>query len=140
MGDMNFPQSCLSWKRSEDGWLVPLVAAHREGETAGGKQDRLQAQQLIDLTNKHCLLQKVEFPTQAVEILDLVFTNNCELVSSVKGETWTGFTDHKLVIAHTTYQTKQDDMVKEQQFLCDTGRRYSSLNFNKALGGNQRRT
>ena len=132
MGDMNFPQSCLSWRRSEDGWLVPLVAAHRDGETAGGKQDRLQAQQMIDLTIKHCLLQEVEFPTHAVEILDLVFTNNCELVSSVNGETWTGFTDHKLVIAHTTYQTKQDDMVKEQQFLCDTGRRYSSLNFNKA--------
>ena len=37
MGDLNFPKSSISWRRSDDGILVPLVAAHREGETACGK-------------------------------------------------------------------------------------------------------
>ena len=132
MGDMNFPQSCISWRRSEEGLLVSLVAGHREGETAGGKQDRLQAQQLIDLANKHCLLQEVDQATHAVEILDLVFTNNCELLSSVKVESCDKFSDHKLVISNATYQLGQSEMMLEQQYLCDTGKRYSALNFNKA--------
>ena len=132
MGDMNLPQACISWRRSEDGLLVPIVAGHREGETAGGKQDRLQAQQLIDLASKHCLLQEVENPTHAVEILDLVFTNNCELLSSIVLENWDTFTDHRLVIAHTSYQYRQEDQEREQQYLCETGKRYSALNFIKA--------
>ena len=49
MGDLNLPKSCISWCRSDEGLLVPIVSGHREDETAGGKQDRLQAQQLIDL-------------------------------------------------------------------------------------------
>ena len=95
----------------EEGLLVPLVAGHREGETAGGKQDRLQAQQLIDLANKHCMLQEVDHATHAVEILDLVFTNNCELLSSVKVESCDRFSDHRLVISNTTYQLGQSEML-----------------------------
>ena len=132
MGDMNLPKSCILWRRSEDGLLVPIVAGHRDGKTAGGKQDRLQAQQLVDLASKHCLLQEVECPTHAVEILDLVFSNNCELLSSVAVENWDTFTDHRLVIAHTTYQYRQEDQEREQQYLCETGKRYSALNFYKA--------
>ena len=132
LGDMNFPQSCITWKRSEEGLLVPLVAGHREEETAGGKQDRLQAQQLIDLANKHCLLQEVDLATHAVEILDLVFTNNCELLSSVVVESWSQFSDHNLVIANTTFQLGHSERLPEQQYLCDTGKRYGALNFHKA--------
>ena len=86
MGDMNFPLTCIAWRRSEEGLLVPIVAGHREEETAGGKQDRLQAQKLLDLADKHSLIQEVEHATHVVEILDLVFTNNCELVSSTVAE------------------------------------------------------
>ena len=60
MGDINLPKTCITWRRSEDGLLVPIVAGHREGETVGGKQDRLQAQQLINLAMKYCLLQEVD--------------------------------------------------------------------------------
>ena len=83
MGDFNFPRSAIVWKRSEDGFIVPLVASHREEETLGGKQDRLQAQQLVDMASKHFLVQEVVEPTHAIEVIDLVFTNNCELVSEV---------------------------------------------------------
>ena len=113
MGDMNFPRTCISWRTSEDGLLVPVVAGHRDDETAGGKQDRLQAQKLTDLATKHSLLQQVEHATHAVEMLDLVFTNNCELVSSTLAEDWAAFSDHRLVIANTYFQLKADNIVKE---------------------------
>ena len=131
MGDMNLPKSCITWRRSEEGLMVPLVAGHRDKETAGGKQDRLQAQQLVDLTTKHCLLQEVEHATHAVEILDLIFTNNCELLNCVVVENCDSFTDHRLVIAHTSYLHKQEEIEIEQQYLCDTGKRYGALDFNQ---------
>jgi hypothetical protein len=56
MGDFNFPRSVVVWHRSEEGQLVPLVADHGDEALPGGKQDRLQAQQLLDLASKHFLL------------------------------------------------------------------------------------
>ena len=132
MGDFNFPKTCITWQYSEEGILVPIVAGHRDGETAGGKQDRLQAQQLIELSTKHSLLQEVDQATHAAEILDLVFTNNCELLSSINQQEWRSFTDHKLVIANVNYMFKQESSVREEQFLCDTGKRYKALDFYKA--------
>ena len=55
MGDMNFPKQSLALSRSDGDTsvdLVPLIAAHRDGETVGGKQDRLQAAKLYDLEKK----------------------------------------------------------------------------------------
>ena len=71
-------------------------------------------------------------PTHVTEILDLVFSNNCGLVSGVVVEDWATFTDHRLVIVNTSYQLSRDTRTAEQQFLCDTGRRYSLLDFFKA--------
>ena len=62
MGDLNFPKSCISWRRSEEGLLVPLVAGHRDEETVGGKQDRLQTKQLIDLATKFVYCRKWSMP------------------------------------------------------------------------------
>ena len=130
MGDFNFPRTCIIWSRSEEGLLVPIVAGHRENETAGGKQDRLQAKQLVDMASKHFLLQEVEQPTHAAEVLDLVLTNNCELVSSILVEDWAAFLDHRLLTIHTAYQLRQDNLIREEMFLCESGKRYSKLNFN----------
>ena len=60
-------------------------------------------------------MQEVDLATHAVEILDLVFTNNCELLSSVLVESWDRFSDHKLVISNTTYQLGKSEMLLEQQ-------------------------
>ena len=35
MGDMNFPLTCITWRRSEEGLLVPIVAGHRENDHTG---------------------------------------------------------------------------------------------------------
>ena len=132
MGDLKFPKTCITWQYTEEDTLVPIVAGHRGRETAGGKQDRLQAQQLIELSTNHSLLQEVDQATHAAEILDLVFTNNCELLSSINLQEWRSFTDHKLVIATGNYMFKQENYVSEEQFLCDTGKHYKALDFYKA--------
>lgn len=86
----------------------------------------------MDLASKHALLQQVDKTTHAVEIPDLVFTNNCELVSSSEVEDWPALSDHRLVIVHTYYKFKEENMMREEQHLCETGRRYKALNFHLA--------
>ena len=132
MGDFNFNKHCIQWNHTEDGLHVPVVAKHREQANVGGKQDRLQAQQLVDLADKYCLLQEVDQPTHQVEILDLIFTNNSDLVGGIYSEEWRKFTDHNLVLAYTSFDWEKNNSNDEEQFLCKTGRRYSALDFNKA--------
>ena len=135
MGDFNFPRHSLAWSRGEDegscGDIIPIVAGHREGETAGGKQDRLQAAKLCDFATRHSLVQQVDLPTHGVEILDLIFTNNPDLVSSVMVESWPAFTDHKLVTASTSFILGTEPE-KEEIHLLECGKRPKRLDFNKA--------
>ena len=134
MGDFNFPRNSLVWTRLEDesnSDLVPIVAGHREGETAGGKQDRLQAAKLCDFATKHSLVQHVDQPTHGIEVLDLIFTNNPNLVSSVTVESWPAFTDHKVLTATTSFLLGPQPE-KEEVHLLECGRRLKRLNFNRA--------
>ena len=81
------------------------------------------------MANKHSLIQQVDKVTHAVEILDLFFANDCDLVSSVQVDDWSSFSDHKGVIVEVSYKTPTDHDSAEAQFLCETGRRYRELNF-----------
>ena len=110
---------------------MTIVAGHIDGETVGGKQDRLQAAKLCDLATRHSLIQQVEQPTHGVEVLDLIFSNNPDMISSVMVESWPLFTDHKLVTAFTSYELGSVPQ-KEEIHLLDCGRRLKNLNFNKA--------
>ena len=47
-------------------------------------------------------------------------------------EDWPNFTDHKLVVVKTTFQLNSTQTVQEAQFLCESGKRYSALDYNKA--------
>ena len=118
MGDMNFPRSVIHWEMSEEGNLFPMVANHREDETLDGKQDRLQAHHLVELAARHCLQQVVEGATHGAECLDLVWTNNSDLVSSCGKEDFGEFSDHKLITANTTYKLGKEVESLEEQFLC----------------------
>ena len=133
MGDFNFPKHAIAWARcdGDDIDLVPLVSNHRDGESVEGKQDRLQAAKLCDLAVKHSLIQQVDKPTHGVEILDLIFSNDQDLISSVSVESWPRFTDHKLVTACVSYQLGAG-LDTEEKHLLDCGRRLKALNFNKA--------
>lgn len=88
---------------------MPAVGRHREEESARGQQDRLQAQYLMDL----------------------VFTNNFELVSSIKCEDWKSLSDHRLVVVEISQPAGKEETKGREHFLCDTGRRYGALDFHK---------
>ena len=54
--------------------------------------------------------------------LDLIFTNNPDLISSVSVEPWPVFTDHRVVIAQSTYQLGRQVAREEEVPLLDTGK------------------
>ena len=130
MGDFNFPDKHLSWVRS-DGVLVALVHDHRQHAGGDGPQVRQQAARLCDFALKHNLIQQVDKVTHGREILDLIFSNNEDLVSSVAVEPWPSFTDHNIVTASVSYQLESEKEL-EQTHLLDSGKRLKRLNFNKA--------
>ena len=131
MGDLNFQDKNLSWKRSEDGFLVPLVHPHRDGATDGGLLVRQQAARLCEVAVKHSLIQQVDQTTHGREILDLIFSNDEDLVSSVSVEAWPAFTDHSLITAAVSYKLEKE-VTLEEIHLLESGRRLKKLNFNKA--------
>lgn len=57
MGDLNFRDRNLSWIRSDDGILVPVVHEHRQVSVDDGPQIRQQAARIWDLALKHNLTQ-----------------------------------------------------------------------------------
>ena len=134
MGDFNFSKQCIAWSRPHgiETDLVPIVQNHREGEVSNGKQDRLQASKFCDLAVKHSLIQQIDQPTHGNEILDLVLTNNCDLINSFHAESWPAFSDHKLVTIDVSYKFGFPNKTAESHLL-DSGRRLKCLNFNKKI-------
>ena len=131
MGDLNFQDQHLSWKSTEDGLLFPVVHGHRQADAQVGVQVRQQAAKLCDLMLKHNMIQQVSQATRGREILDLIFVNNEDLVSSVEIESWPTFTDHSIVTASVSYKLEEVHNPDETHLL-DSGRRLKRLNFNKA--------
>ena len=129
---MNFPKTVVTWENSEEGFLVPLVAGHREGESTGGKQDRLQARKVMDLAMKYGMIQQVDRPTHAINILDLIFCSDTDVVTSVDVENFPLVSDHKLVTAYVSYTKDREEKQLEELHLTNSGRRLKMLNMNKA--------
>ena len=129
-GDLNLRQKHVSWKRSEDGDLVPCVGGHREGETS----DRPQASRIIDICQKFGMVQQVDKATRSAsgEILDLVFTSDEDLVSYVETEDHLTFTDHAVVTCYTNFKSSGQTDGPEKSYLCENGERYGKLDFHNA--------
>ena len=60
MGDFNFPNQHMSWVRSDDGHLLPIVHGHREDVHSEGVHVRQQAAKLSEFALKHNLIQHVD--------------------------------------------------------------------------------
>ena len=69
--------------------------------------------------------------THEKEILDLIFTNNADLVSSVTVEAWPVFTDHSLVTAASSFLVEKKEELEEVHLL-ESGKRLKKINFEKA--------
>ena len=62
---------------------------------------------------------KVDDVTHGKEILDLIFTNNEDLVSSVSVTQMPSFTDHSLVSASVSFMLGKEQEKEEQHLLGD---------------------
>ena len=133
MGDMNFPRSSIEWEFSDEGDIYPTVQNHRSEVTVSGKQDRLQATGLVDLAAKHCLQQFVDGPTRGGEILDLIWSNNSEMISNFQREDCTNFSDHKLITANTTYILSESNSEIKEEYLCESGRRLAEIDWTSMI-------
>ena len=129
MGDFNFPASVVTWP-GENGALLPRVAAHRQAESAG-PQVWQQCRKLCQLMANHNLVQTVDQATHGCEILDLIWTNNEDLISDIQVMPYLEFTDHSVIVATTSFKMKEENS-KEPQFLLDSGRRLKVLDFARA--------
>ena len=107
------------------------METHRLEGREGSAQVRQQAANLCDLALKHNLIQQVDQVTHGREILDLIFVNNEDLVSSVLATAWPAFTDHSIVTAATSYSLKKEKVFEETHLLY-SGQKLKRLNFSKA--------
>ena len=129
MGDFNFPASVVSWSR-EEGVLLPHVAGHRQVES-DGPQVRQQCKKLCGLMAKHSMAQTVDDITHGSEVLDLIWTNNHELVCDIMVTPYPEFTDHSVIRCATSYKVKEEKS-RKQMFLLESGRRMKALDFPRA--------
>ena len=120
MGDFNFPASAVTWSR-EDKWMLPRVAAHRQVES-DSLQHRHHCNKLCELMAKHSMLQTMGGVTHGNEVLDLIWTNNQDMVSEIRMTLYIKFTDHSIIAAATSYKVKEEKG-KERMFLLESGQR-----------------
>ena len=89
LGDFNFPG--MDWIKMD------LARTPRAAD------ETLQVTRFVTFMEEHCLVQLVRDPTRAANILDLVLTNNEDLIHDCRVED-SSLTDHRLVFVETTFQ------------------------------------
>ena len=76
---------------------LPIINWQANTVTGGCIDTQSQASKLLDLASEHCLTQCIDVSTRGKNTLDLIFTNNEELIHSIK-VTDTALSDHKLIL------------------------------------------
>ena len=135
-GDLNFPQTAIQWE-CVDHSLVPYVGVNRGERDGEGPKVRAQASKMLELMEYHNMAQYVNEVTHGKEILDILFTNDPDLIHSLCTESFPSFTDHELVNIRVNYKLFNTTPMK-REFLLDSARRMSLLDFNKAPWGDIR--
>ena len=92
MGDFNLP---------DVEWTSRTVCG-------GLREEREQAHVLFKFMDEYCLNQEVDVPTRGENILDLLITNNDELVNDVR-ILYTKQSDHEVVIVGTNIEVVKSD-------------------------------
>ena len=113
--------------------MNPTVAEHRDMADPDGQGGlvRQQAAQFCELASKYQLIQQVGETTRGEEILDLIWSSNPDLVSTVHIDPFQSMTDHSVVTATTSYRIASEE-IKERSFLLESGRRFHKLDLSKA--------
>ena len=109
-GDFNFPT--IQWSQDDEMNI-----------TIASKNIPKQAKSLLNILNDFSLLQCISKPTRGHNILDLVFTNNQQMINEVK-ITDTIHSDHRLIQCISTR------LIKTQEKVCNQYEKFDNLNFN----------
>ena len=89
----------------------------RKGEII--REEKFQAQTLLNMCDKWNLSQSVRVPTREDSILDLIFVNSLDLVRDIKIVINSKLSDHNLIISTVSISDdKVEDTVKKNY--CDT--------------------
>ena len=101
-GDFNFP--FVKWKRLPDNSCSYEYKTH----TNAYSDEKQQFEKLLEICNNQFMLQIIEEPTREKNTLDLVFTNEAEMVTMIEVNE-TNYSDHNIVELSTNYTTAEND-------------------------------
>ena len=108
LGDFNLP--FLKWKEYDNS-IIPCI------QTGGTTDQRHQAENLIEFTNNMFLEQTVMNPTRAHNVLDLIFTNDEDLIN-ISLISDTSISDHRMICA--TININNDNAPCDTEPECDS--------------------
>ena len=118
-GDLNFP--FVKWKRLPDNSCSWEYKSHTNATT----DEKQQFEKLLEICNNQFMLQMIEEPTREENTLDLMFTNEINLVTQIE-VTKSSYSDHNMIEMSTNYSlTEKENHNTEQSE--DT--EFRSLNF-----------
>ena len=95
-GDFNFP--FVKWKRLANNSCTWEYVAHTNATT----DEKLQFKELISICNNQCMLQMIEEPTRENNTLDLLFTNETTIATTIEVNK-TKISDHNCIELSTNY-------------------------------------
>ena len=101
-GDLNFP--FVKWKRLQDNSCSWEYKPHTNA-TADEKQ---QFEKLYEICSNYFMLQMIEEPTRKENTLDLMFTNEVNLVTMVE-VTKSSYSDHDIIEMSTNYSLTEKE-------------------------------
>merc|ERR1712240_340630 len=93
-GDFNF--RFIEWKRNKEGACTWKKKPHQHGSS----DEQKQFNKMMETMNKYHLVQTMEEKTRKDNILDLVFTNNLDLITQID-VTGTIMSDHDIIEIET---------------------------------------
>ena len=79
----------------------------------------------------HNIVQQNDQPTHSLEILDLVFSSDQNLISHIRTDNFEQFTDHAVLTIGVNYKLGAKP-IRSESFLLDSANRLKKLDFNKA--------
>merc|ERR1711874_169426 len=118
-GDFNLP--FVKWKRLSDNSCSWEYKTHTNART----DEKNQFEKLLNICNNQFMLQLIEEPTRKENTLDLVFTNETNLVSTIEVNN-SNHSDRNKVEITTNYTTTEYDRNKVKN---EEDNIFKSLNF-----------
>ena len=119
-GDFNFP--FIKWNRLENNSCTWEYVAKSNATI----DEKKQFEKLMDICHKQCMVQVIEESTRGKNTLDLMFTNEPNIISEIDvNKTW--MSDHRQIEISTNYIL--NEQLKNRKEMEDPNTDLRSLNF-----------